>query len=189
MPPDQHRSTCSDHIRCGSGFGDVEWSGDSEQIAFVSSTRDHKTATVRIADASNGRVRTLFDEVEETFYESNGWAYLSSSNEILWFSQRDDWGHLYLYDTDSGDLKRQVTQGSWNVQQILDIDQENRTITFVGAGREPGDPYFQYVYSVDIDGGEVLLLTPDSANHTVTLSPDGDFLLDTHSTPTVSPTT
>ena len=61
MPPDQHRSTCSDHIRCGSGFGDVEWSGDSEQIAFVSSTRDHKTATVRIADASNGRVRTLFE--------------------------------------------------------------------------------------------------------------------------------
>ena len=189
MPPDQHRSTCSDHIRCGSGFGDVEWSEDSENIAFVSSTRDHKTATVRMADASNGSVRTLFDEVEETFYESNGWAYLSSSNEILWFSQRDDWGHLYLYDTDSGDLKRQVTQGSWNVQQILDIDQEDRTITFVGTGREAGDPYFEYVYSVDIDGGEVLLLTPDSANHTVTLSPDGDFLLDTYSTPTVAPIT
>ena len=189
MAPDQHRSTCSDHIRCGSGFGDVEWSGDSEQIAFVSSTRDHKTATVRIADASNGKVRTLFDEVEETFYESNGWTYLSSSNEILWFSQRDDWGHLYLYDTNSGNVKRQVTQGSWNVQQILDVNQKNRTVTFVGAGREPGDPYFQYIYSVGIDSGDVLLLTPDSANHTVSLSPDGNFILDTYSTPTVPPTT
>ncbi len=189
MTPDQHRSTCSDHIRCGSGLGDVEWSGDSEQLAFVSSSRDHKTATVRIADASTGKVRTLFDEVEETFYESNGWTYLSSSNEILWFSQRDDWGHLYLYDTNSGNVKRQITQGSWNVQQILDVDQAKRTITFVGAGREPGDPYFQYVYRVGIDDGDVLLLTPDSANHTASLSPDGNFVLDTYSTPTVPPTT
>jgi dipeptidyl aminopeptidase/acylaminoacyl peptidase len=189
MLPDQHRSTCSDHIRCGSGFGDVEWSADSEQIAFVSSTRDHKTATVRTADASKGEVKTLFKEVEETFYESSGWAYLSSSREILWFSQRDNWGHLYLYDSDSGELKRQVTQGSWNVQQILDIDEESRTVTFIGTGREGGDPYFQYAYNVGLDGGDIRLLTPDSANHVVSLSPDGEYFLDTSSTPVLSPTT
>ena len=52
MPPDQHRSTCSDHIACGGTFGDVEWSTDSERIVLVSSTRDHKSATVSIADSS-----------------------------------------------------------------------------------------------------------------------------------------
>ena len=189
MPSDQHRSTCSDHIRCGSGFGDVEWSSDSKQIAFVSSSRDHKTATVRIADVSTGEVSTLFEEVEETFYESNGWKYLSSSSEILWFSQRDDWGHLYLYDSDSGNLKRQITQGSWNVQQILEIDEENRTVTFIGAGREAGDPYFQYAYRVGLDEGDLSLITPDSANHTVSLSPDGNFVLDSYSTPVIPPVT
>jgi len=189
MLPDQHRSTCSDHIRCGSGFGDVEWSADSKQFAFVSSTRDHKTATVRVADASKGEIKTLFEEVEETFYESNGWAYLSSSSEILWFSQRDNWGHLYLYDSDSGALKRQVTRGFWNVQQILDIDEESRTVTFIGTGREDGDPYFQYAYNVGLDAGDVRLLTPDSANHAVSLSPDGEYLLDISSTPVLPPTT
>ena len=189
MPPDQHRSTCSDHIACGGSFGDVEWSLDSERIVFVSSARDHKTATVRIANTSTGAVTVLFEEVEETFYESNGWDFLSSSNEILWFSQRDDWGHLYLYDAGTGALKRQVTQGDWNVLRIMEIDEGARTVTFIGNEREPGDPYFQYLYRVGLDGGDVELLTPDSANHTVSLSPDGKYLVDTYSTPVIPPVT
>jgi len=189
MPPDQHRSTCSDHIACGGSFGDVEWSLDSERIVFVSSARDHKTATVRIADTSTGAVTVLFEEVEETFYESNGWDFLSSSNEILWFSQRDDWGHLYLYDAGTGALKRQVTQGDWNVLRIMEIDEGARTVTFIGNEREPGDPYFQYLYRTGLDGGDVELLTPDSANHTVSLSPDGKYLVDTYSTPVIPPVT
>ncbi|HIB08342.1 MAG TPA: S9 family peptidase [Gemmatimonadetes bacterium] len=189
MPPDQHRSTCSDHIACGGSFGDVEWSLDSEHIVFVSSARDHKTATVRIANTSTGAVTVLFEEVEETFYESNGWDFLSSSNEILWFSQRDDWGHLYLYDAGTGALKRQVTQGDWNVLRIMEIDEGARTVTFIGNEREPGDPYFQYLYRTGLDGGDVELLTPDSANHTVSLSPDGKYLVDTYSTPVIPPVT
>ena len=189
MPPDQHRSTCSDHIACGGSFGDVEWSLDSERIVFVSSARDHKTATVRIANTSTGAVTVLFEEVEETFYESNGWDFLSSSNEILWFSQRDDWGHLYLYDAGTGALKRQVTQGDWNVLRIMEIDEGARTVTFIGNEREPGDPYFQYLYRTGLDGGDVELLTPDSANHTVSLSPDGKYLVDTYSTPVIPPVT
>ena len=189
IPPDQHRSTCSDHIACGGSFGDVEWSADSKHIAFVSSSRDHKRATVRIADASTGAVTELFEEVEETFYESNGWKFLSSSSEILWFSQRDDWGHLYLYDAETGSLKRQVTEGTWNVQRILEIDESRRTVTFLGNGREPGDPYFHYLYTVGLDGSDVELLTPDSANHSVSLSPDGKYVVDTYSTPVIPPVT
>lgn len=187
MPPDQHRSTCSDHIACGGTFGDVEWSDDSRSIAFVSSSRDHKRAQVRIADASTGQVRDLFEEVEETFYESNGWEYLSESNEIVWFSQRDNWGHMYLYDTETGELKHQITEGDWNMLRILDVDEDRREITFMGNEREPGDPYFQYMYRVGLDHGNVELLTPDSANHTVSWSPDGEYFVDAWSTPVVPP--
>jgi dipeptidyl aminopeptidase/acylaminoacyl peptidase len=185
MPPDQHRSTCSDHIRCGRSFGDVEWSADSETLAFVSSSRDHKSARVRLADISTGLVTDLFEEVESTFFESNGWRYLSESNEILWFSQRANWGHLYLYDSRTGALESQVTTGDWNVLEIIEVDEWSRTVTVRGNEREVGDPYFQYFYEIDLDDGDVTLLTPDSANHTASFSPDGDFLVDTYSTPVV----
>ena len=191
MPPDQHRSTCSDHIVCGGTFGDVEWSADGSELAFVSSSRDHKRATLRIADARTGAVRDVLEEVEETFYESgyNGpnWRFLPASDEVIWFSQRDDWGHLYLYDT-QGTLKRQLTTGDWNVLEILDVDEEARTLTVVGNEREAGDPYFRYLYRIDMDGGEPVLLTPDSADHTVSLSPDGAYFVDQWSTPVVPPT-
>jgi dipeptidyl-peptidase-4 len=190
MPADQHRSTCSDHVECGGTFGDVEWSADASHLVFVSSSRDHKRALVRMADASTGEVRDLFEEVEETFYESqSGWRYLSGSGEVLWFSQRDNWGHLYLYDAESGALKRQVTRGEWNVRDVLEVDEAARTVTFMGNGREAGDPYFQYLYRVGLDDGRLELLTPDSANHTVSLSADGDYIVDSYSTPVLPPVT
>lgn len=190
MEPDQHRSTCSDHIECRGSLGDLEWSADGSHFVFVSTSRDHKVASVRVADATTGEVRDVFEEVEETFYESqSGWRYLSSSNEILWFSQRDDWGNLFLYDATTGDLKRKVTSGDWNVLDIRDVDEEGRTVTFMGSEREPGDPYFQYLYRVDLDGGDVHLLTPDSAHHTVSISSDGEYFVDSYSTPVVPPVT
>ena len=190
MPPDQHRSTVCDHVACGPTFSDVEWSADGPRLVFVSSSRDHKRALVRVADAITGEVRDLFEEVVETFFESHGnWRYLSESDEILWYSQRDDWGHLYLYDASSGDLKRQVTSGSWNVDRIERIDEDAREILFMGNGREPGDPYFPYLYRAGLDGGDVGLLTPDSANHVVWIAPDGETFVDQYSTPTIPPVT
>ena len=192
MPPDPHRSTCSDHVVCGGTFGDVHWSTDGSRLAFVSSSRDHKRALVRIADASTGEVRDLFEEVEETFFDSGhdsggNWRFLPESNQILWYSQRDDWGHLYLYDADTGALVRRVTEGAWNVRSIVRVDEERREVWLTGSEREPGDPYFPYLYRVGLDGGGVRLLTPDSAYHAVSLSPSGEFIVDTYSTPVDPP--
>ncbi|WP_423925023.1 DPP IV N-terminal domain-containing protein [Candidatus Palauibacter sp.] len=190
MPPDQHRSTVCDHVACRGTFSDVEWSSDGSKLVFVSSSRDHKRALVRVADTSTGAVRDLFEEVVETFFESHAnWRYLSASDEILWYSQRDDWGHLYLYDASSGELKRQVTSGAWNVERVLRVDEEAGEILFMGNGREPGDPYFAYLYRAALAGGDLALLTPDSANHVVWLAPDGETFVDQYSTPTIPPVT
>ena len=191
MPPDQHRSTICDHVRCRGGWADVEWSPDASQLAFVSTSRDHKQAQLRVADPETGVVRDVMEETVETFFESGfgmvNWHVLPASNEVIWFSQRDDWGHLYLYDLRTGGLESRITSGDWNVLQLRRIDEESRTLYFTGAGREPGDPYFQYLYSVRMDGADLRLLTPDSANHTVTLSPSGRYFVDSYSTPVDPP--
>jgi len=188
MPPDPHRSTVCDHVSCGGTFADVEWSADGRRVAFVSSSRDHKRAQVRLADAATGEVKDLFEEVEDTFFESGGnWRYLSRSGQILWRSQRDGWAHLYLYDADDGSLIRQITRGDWNVDEVLAVDEAARTVTFMGNEREPGDPYFRYLYRVDLDSGGLTLLTPDSANHDVSLAPDRRTFVDVRSTPTIPP--
>jgi dienelactone hydrolase len=191
MPPDQHRSTLCDDVSCrgGSGWDDVQWSDDATHLAFVSTSRDHKQEWMRIADASTGEVRDVMGETTAKFYESGNdkvnWKYLSKTNELLWFSERDNWGQMYLYDIATGKLKNQITHGEGNVTQVLHVDEKNRTIYFLGVGKEPGcDPYFQHYYSIKFDGKDMKLLTPESADHAVTPSPDGRYFVDVYSTVT-----
>ena len=194
MPPDPHRSTISDHVAGRDGaWLDVEWSLDGSSLAFVSSSRDHKQATLRIADPETGDVRTVMNETVDTFFESGtgkvNWHVFPESNEVIWYSKRDNWGHLYLHDLKTGQLRYQITKGDWNVLQLLKIDRQNRILYFTGCGREPGDPYFQYFYSVKMDGNDLKLLTPEVANHAVTLSPSGRYFVDSYSTPVKAPVT
>lgn len=189
MPPDPHRSSLCDHVVCGGRWADVEWSPDASQLFFLSTSRDHKHEQLRVANAATGAVRDILQETVPTFFESGvgrvNWHAFQESNEILWYSQRDDWGHLYLYDLTTGQLKRQITRGAWNVLQVVRIDEKARTIYFTGAGREPGDPYFRKLYSVRVDGSRLTLLTPEDADHDVTLSPSGQYFVDSYSRPEV----
>ncbi|HXS74693.1 MAG TPA: DPP IV N-terminal domain-containing protein [Terracidiphilus sp.] len=190
MPPDQHRSTLCDDIACdGNTLADAEWSPDEKHLAFVSTSRDHKQEWVRVADAQTGEVREVMGETVPKFYESgNGkinWHYLPESNEILWFSERDNWGNLYLYDLTTGKLKNQITHGPGNVTQVLYVDEKAKTIYFLGVGREKSlDPYFEQFYSVKFDGSDLKLLTPGKADHRIKVSHDGRYFTDTYSTPT-----
>ncbi len=189
MPPDQHRSTLCDDVACrGATWDDVEWSADGSHLAFVSTSRDHRQEWLRVADAETGDVREVMSETAPKFFESgNGkvnWKYLPKSNEILWFSERDNWGQLYLYDLTTGQLKNQVTRGEGNVTEVLNVDEKARTIYFLAVGKEPGrDPYFSHFYSIGFDGKNMRLLTPENADHAVRPSPDGRYFVDVYSTP------
>jgi len=197
MPADQHRSTTCDHIACGNtpagSLTDVEWSPDGAQLVFVSTSRDHHDEWVRVADAATGAVREVFAESTATFFESGydhvNWQALWGSNELIWYSERSDWGHLYLYDLRSGQLENAVTQGNWKVLQVLRLDEKSRTLWFTAAGKEPGDPYFRHLYSVRLDGSHLASLTPEDADHGVTLAPDGRYFVDSYSRPDVPPVT
>jgi dipeptidyl aminopeptidase/acylaminoacyl peptidase len=193
MGPDQHRGTITDHIADGGVLGDAEWSEDGSKLAFVSVSRDHRDVALRVADPETGEVRTVLKETEKTFFESGfnkiNWHMLAQSNEAIWFSQRSNWGHLYLYDLGTGTLKNPITTGEWRVLHLLHIDQQARKLLFTGSCREPGDPYFTYLYSVNFDGSDLKLLTPDSANHSVSFSPKYDYFVDTRSTPVTPPVT
>ena len=193
MDPDPHRSTLCDHIVCrGQDWVDVHWSSDGTQLAFVSTSRDHTHTQLKVADAISGAVRDVLEEKVDTFFESgNGrvnWRVLFDSNEVIWFSQRDDWGHLYLYDLKSGKLKHRITSGEGNVTQLLRIDETARELVFQAVGKEKGrDPYYTHLYSIGMDGKNLTLLTPEDANHEISLASSGQYFVDSYSTPVTPP--
>jgi len=189
VPADPHRATLSDDISSSGTFDDVDWSPDASQLAFVSTSRDHKDEKFRIADASTGAVREVFEEKVPTQFESGwgsiNWRYLAKTNEIIWFSERDNYGHLYLYDALNGKVKNQITEGNYVVTKLLKVDEKKRELYFIADGTEPENPYFSRFYKVSFDGKHLTQLTPEDGNHVVTLSPSEDYFIDSYSKPDV----
>lgn len=189
-PADDRRSTLCDDISCGGSFDDNEWSADSKTLAFVSTPRDHKKATLKIADAATGDVRVVFEETVATQYESGqgsiNWKYLPATNEFIWYSEKDNWGHLYLYDVNTGKLKNQITKGDFVVTRVLKMDEKNRVIYFEGKGKEAGrNPYHSYFYKVDFAGKKITLLSPADGSHRISISKDGNYFVDNYSQTTI----
>jgi dipeptidyl-peptidase 4 len=187
--PDPHRASLSDDISSSGTYDDVQWSADASQVAFVSTSRNHQQEKFRIADASTGEIREIFEETVPTQFESGqgaiNWRYLPNSKEIIWYSERDNWGHLYLYDATTGKVKNQITKGDWVVTQLVKVDEKKRLLYFFADGREPGNPYFTYFYRIGFDGKNLTLLTPDKGNHSVKLSPSENYFIDNYSQPDV----
>jgi len=144
-----------------------------------------------MADVATGDVWDVMRETQDTYFESgdgfSNWHYLSETNEVIWFSERDNWGHLYMVDLDTGNIKHRITEGEWAVQRVRYVDRENRKIYFSAGGRDGSDPYFWHHYSVNMDGSDLKLLTPEDAHHTVTYSPDWKYFVDSYSTPVTPP--
>ena len=200
MPPDQHRSTVCDNVACGPGpngaplWDDVAWSPDAKTLAFVSTSRNHNDEHLRVADAATGAVHDVYEEKVATQYESGfnhaNWYYLPKSNEFIWFSERSNWGHLYLYDLSTGKVKNQITTGDWAVAQVLRVDEAKRQIWFTANDSVPGEnPYFVHLYRIDFDGSHLTPLTPEPGDHSISPSPSGQWFVDADSTPDTPPTT
>ena len=194
MKNDFQRSTTTDHIAGRGGeLLDAQWSKDGTKLAFVSSSRDHKEAHLQIADAKTGNITSIFKENAETYYESGvrseNWKVLFETNEFIWYSEKDNWGHLYLYDLKTKKLKNQITNGDWLVRGLMHIDPLSRELFFTAGGKEKGNPYHVYLYKVNFDGSSLTCLTPELGTHAINASPNWNYFTTTYSTTTNPPVT
>lgn len=169
--------------------GGLRWSKDGRTVFAAPANTDGLTVTAYAADAASGRARALLTEPEAAQFPSEK-RFLPVDNgaEIIVYSTRSDWGHLYLYDGRNGQLKHAITQGEWAVENIVRVDEAGRWLYFTARGREAGHhPNYTHFYRVSLDGGVPQLLTPENAQHDVRLSPDGSWFINTWSTVTEPP--
>ncbi len=180
-----------------SGFQEVQWTRDGASLFVTTRTRDFKRYDLFQADPTDGSARRVLTETGPTYRELNqfafrggpNWRPLRNGREVLWWSERDGWGHLYRYDAATGQVLNQVTSGPWLVVDLLAVDETLGWVYFTGVGREPGvDPYFQQLYRVRLDGTGLTRLSPEDSDHLVWGSPSGRYFLDVHSRRDTVPT-
>lgn len=164
---------------------EIKWSKDSRYFTYEYNKRGHQVYQVIKVDAATGECKVIINETSQTFIHYSGKRYrydLEKTNEIIWASERDGWNHLYLYDSETGLVKNQITRGEWVIRGVIGVDEEKRQIIFQASSKEPGDPYFIHVYRINFDGTGLKRLTDGYGNHEVSFSPDKRFFVDTWST-------
>jgi dipeptidyl aminopeptidase/acylaminoacyl peptidase len=163
----------------------LEWRKRGAAVTFEYNQRGHQIYRVIEIDAATGRAHAVVTEEPKTFFCYSGKKFrrdLADGIELIWMSERDGWNHLYLYDGIAGTVKNQITKGDWIVRDVVQVDEDKRQIWFSASGMSPGkDPYFVNYYRINFDGTGLLPLTTADANHTVRLSPDLKFYVDTYS--------
>ena len=177
-------------------FNLVSWDKQGKQIFVLQVDRYWKNPKLSVSDAVTGATRTILEEHVDTHFDPGDFSgkpamrILGEGAEVIWYSERDGWGQLYLYDGKTGALKNRITNGSWLVNDVAAVDEANRWVYFTASGKEPGEnPYFRHLYRVKLDGTSLQLLTPEPANHAVTFSADNRYFLDTYSRPDAEPVT
>jgi len=194
------------HDRVPSNFngGCLWWNMADGTVHLVTASKDARSCGLVAIDLETGKTRAIVNESEDQHYIFAGTdvystkpdMYVTSDGaEAIWYSQRSGYGHLYLYDAQTGAFKNPITQGNWVVSELIRVDEVNRKIYFYAVGKEPRvNPYYKHLYCVDFDGGDLTLLTPENADHNfrsaltgsprsfnAIFSPSGRYFLDTYS--------
>lgn len=160
----------------------AQWLSDtSDKLYFGRQSRDLHKYDVCLADTAAGEVKVLIEEVLNTYIEVQPLRLVNGGKEMLWWSERDGWGHYYLYDGD-GKLKNQITSGEYVTQGIVGVDEKLRLLYFSACGREANeDPYYTHLYRVNFDATGLKLLNPGDAGHSVDMNDSSKYIIDNFS--------
>ena len=161
-------------------------SDNSDELWFTRTSRDRKRTDVMIANAATGEVQTIIEDRLNTYMETRNVEKLDNG-DLLWWSERDGWAHIYRYGSD-GTLKNRVTEGPWHVDGIAGVDNERGYVFLLGQGHESGeDPYYQHLYRVNLDGSGLTLLNPGDFDHRVTMGESSRFFVESYSRVNTTP--
>lgn len=164
------------------------WQGDNNRFFLTRSSRDLYRIDVCSYTIGQDSIVPVIKERMNTYQETRGLKVLNGGKELIQWSERDGWAHLYLYD-DKGNLKNRITKGAWHVEDVLKVDEKTRTLYFTANGKNKGEnPYYEHLYRVNLDGSGLKQLTTGDFFHQTEVDDDARFIVDNYSRVNTIPT-
>lgn len=160
----------------------IQWlSKYNQRLYFSRTSRDLKRVDVCYVDINTGKVNTVIKERLNTYIDFNNILLVNNEKQIIHWSERDGWGHFYLYDN-NGMLIRQITSGPFHCDRPVGYNEVTKTLFFTANNREPNeDPYYTHLYKINIDGTGLQLLDIGNYDNTVSMDDNQQYFINNFS--------
>ncbi len=162
----------------------ITWDPTSKYIYIAILNREQNQLKLNKYNAITGDfVNTLFEETNPKYVEPENPLYFlpNKKDKFIWFSERDGWNHMYLYNI-KGELIRQLTKGNWVDTKLLGYYGDNKV--WISGTKE--SPLENNIYSVDIETTKIKRITPKHGTHNALINYTGKFIIDILSSTEVS---
>ena len=172
-------------------FRPMIWLGTNEQLYLARTSRDLKKIDQCIVNTVTGEVKVVVAESLNSSIEIKKPELIKNGAELIEWSERDGWAHLYLYDG-QGNLKNQITQGAWHVEGIISVDETKRVVYFSANGKESmnggkEDPYYMHLYKINLDGSGLQLLNSGNFDHSFSVNDNNTYFVNNASRVNTTP--
>ncbi len=155
----------------------INWSPDEKSIYLAELNREQNHMKLNRYNASTGElIKTVLEEEDDKYVEPLNPIRFSKNDPDKFYlqSRRDGWNHVYLYST-GGELIAQITQGNWEVTELLGFDTEEKYMFFEATKESPIE---RRLYRINIRTGKINGLTQKAGTHQGLLSPGSQNLID-----------
>jgi len=177
---DIHRApaTTQDDYR---DFYSTRWLGDNNGFYLQRMSRDLKRTDLCYVGVDSDSTRTVVSERLNTYVETREPVFLKNGRQFIWWSERNGWANLYLYDAD-GTLIRNLTDEPFHVEDVLAVNQPAGYVLFNGCGRERDEnPYQMHNFKVSLSGGKITRLDMDDMDVLAVASDNGRYFVANYS--------
>ena len=173
-------------------FKPMIWLGNNEELYLARTSRDLKKIDQCVVNTITGEVKVVVAESMNTSIEIKKPELIKNGAELIEWSERDGWAHLYLYDG-QGKLKNQITQGAWHVEEVIGVDEAKRVVYFSANGKESmtgggkEDPYYMHLYKINLDGTGLQLLNAGNFDHSFSMNDNNTYFVNNSSRVNTTP--
>ena len=155
----------------------IKWTNEAEILSATTLNRHQNNLNLYFVDANSGTATVVMNETDKAYIDIHDHLTFLEDNSFIWSSEKDGFNHLYHFKK-SGELKKQITSGNWEVTNFYGIDEENKTLFYQSV--EDGS-INRTIYSVHLNGKNKKRLTNASGTNTASFSKNFKFFINTFS--------
>jgi len=153
----------------------AQWSNENTWVVSTLNRLQNEFNLYAI-NATSGEAQNIYHETDEKYLEINDELYFLEDGSFVLLSDRDGWNHLY-HVASNGKIKRQITQGEYNVTRLYGMDASKR-LYYQSTERSAIE---RNVYSIKINGSSKASLASEQGTHNATFTPDFKYFINTYS--------